>query len=133
MPPCAPSIEEAGAALTPVPRAHFDSLRGERALKARLGVATLDGFGDFTKPELAALAGLFTYVEITQVGRAPLIRPPRKEEPGSLLIIDAATQRQSRAGPLQPGRPGRQPARCHRPHRDRGRRAGAWRAVSAAR
>ncbi len=68
----------------PAPRAHFDSLRGERALKARLGVATLDGYADFTKPELAALAGLFTYVEITQVGRAPLIRPPRKEEPGSL-------------------------------------------------
>jgi DNA mismatch repair protein MutS len=86
------AIEEAGAALTPVPRAHFDSLRGERALKARLGVATLDGYADFTKPELAALAGLFTYVEITQVGRAPLIRPPRKEEPGSLLIIDAATR-----------------------------------------
>ena len=86
------AIEEAGAALTPVPRAHFDSLRGERALKARLGVATLDGYADFTKHELAALAGLFTYVEITQVGRAPLIRAPRKEGPGSLLIIDAATR-----------------------------------------
>ena len=37
-------------------------------------------------------AGLFTYVEITQVGRAPLMRPPRKEAPGSLLLIDAATR-----------------------------------------
>jgi DNA mismatch repair protein MutS len=85
-------IHEAGAALTPVPRAHFDSSRGERVLKARLGVAALDAFGEFTKPELAALAGLFTYVEITQVGRAPLMRPPRKEAPGSLLLIDAATR-----------------------------------------
>jgi DNA mismatch repair protein MutS len=85
-------IEEAGAALTPSPRAHFDSLRGERALKDRLGVAALDAFGEFTKPELAALAGLLTYVEITQVGRAPLLRPPRKESAGSLLIIDAATR-----------------------------------------
>ena len=85
-------IHEAGAALTPVPRAHFDSSRGERALKARLGVAALDAYGEFTKPELAALAGLFTYVEITQVGRAPLMRPPRKEAPGSLLLIDAATR-----------------------------------------
>ncbi|MGC2409813.1 MAG: DNA mismatch repair protein MutS [Methyloceanibacter sp.] len=86
------SIERAGAALTPVPSAHFAFLRGERALKARLGVATLDGYADFTKPELAALAGLFTYVEITQVGRAPLIHAPRKQAPGSLLIIDAATR-----------------------------------------
>jgi DNA mismatch repair protein MutS len=85
-------IHEAGAALTTVPRAHFDSSRGERALKAKLGVAALDAYGEFSKPELAALAGLFTYVEITQVGRAPLMRPPRKEAPGSLLLIDAATR-----------------------------------------
>ena len=85
-------IDEAGAALTPSPRAHFDSVRGERALKERLGVAALDAFGDFTRPELAALSGLLTYVEITQVGRAPLLRPPRKETAGSLLVIDAATR-----------------------------------------
>jgi DNA mismatch repair protein MutS len=85
-------VDEAGAALTPCPRAHFDSVRGERALKERLGVAALDAFGDFTRGELAALAGLLTYVEITQVGRAPLLRPPRKEAAGSLLLIDAATR-----------------------------------------
>jgi DNA mismatch repair protein MutS len=85
-------VEEAPAALTPCPRAHFDSASGERALKARLGVAALDAFGEFTRAELAALAGLLTYVEITQVGRAPLLRPPRKETAGSLLIIDAATR-----------------------------------------
>ncbi len=61
-------------------------------MKARLGVAALDAFGEFTRAELAALAGLLTYVEITQVGRAPLLRPPRKESAGSLLIIDAATR-----------------------------------------
>jgi DNA mismatch repair protein MutS len=85
-------IHEAGAALTPCPRAHFDSVRGERALKQRLGIATLDAFGEFTRAELAALGGLLTYIEITQVGRAPLLRPPRKESAGSLLIIDAATR-----------------------------------------
>ena len=67
-------------------------MSGERALKTRLGVAALDAFGEFTRAELAALAGLLTYVEITQVGRAPLLRPPRKESAGSLLIIDAATR-----------------------------------------
>ncbi|MEZ0282214.1 DNA mismatch repair protein MutS, partial [Methyloceanibacter sp.] len=85
-------ISESGAALTPIPRAHFDSARGERALKAKLGVAALDAYGEFLKPELAALAGLFTYVEITQVGRVPLMRPPRREAPGSLVLIDAATR-----------------------------------------
>jgi DNA mismatch repair protein MutS len=55
-------------------------------------VAALDAFGEFTRAELAAFSGLLTYVEITQVGRAPLLRPPRKETAGSLLIIDAATR-----------------------------------------
>ena len=85
-------IGQAGAALTPCPRAHFDSVRGERALKERLGVAALDAFGEFSRAELAAMAGLLTYVEITQVGRAPLLRPPRKEGAGHLLVIDAATR-----------------------------------------
>ncbi|MEM7192056.1 MAG: DNA mismatch repair protein MutS, partial [Pseudomonadota bacterium] len=85
-------IEEAGAALTPCPNAHFDSVRGEKALQARLGVATLDAFGEFSRAELAALAGLLTYVELTQVGRAPLVRPPRKEGAGALLSIDVATR-----------------------------------------
>jgi DNA mismatch repair protein MutS len=85
-------VDEAGAALTPCPRAHFESVRGERALKERLGVAALDAFGEFSRAELAALAGLLTYVEITQVGRAPLLRPPRKESAESLLLIDAATR-----------------------------------------
>ncbi len=85
-------VRESGAALTPIPRAHFESRRGERALQARLGVATLDGIGEFTKRELAALGGLFTYVELTQVGRLPPIRRPRQEAQGSLLLIDAATR-----------------------------------------
>ncbi|MDJ0513602.1 MAG: DNA mismatch repair protein MutS, partial [Methyloceanibacter sp.] len=85
-------IEEAGAALTPCPRAHFDSTRGERALKERLGVAALDAFGDFSRAELAALGGLLTYVELTQVGRMPLLRPPRRETADRLLLIDAATR-----------------------------------------
>ncbi|BAQ15932.1 DNA mismatch repair protein MutS [Methyloceanibacter caenitepidi] len=85
-------IGEAGAALTPCPRAHFDSARGERALKERLGVAALDAFGDFSRAELAALAGLLTYVELTQVGRMPLLRPPRRESADRLMLIDAATR-----------------------------------------
>ena len=126
-------VEEAGAALTPCPRAHFDSQRGERALKERLGVATLDAYGEFTRPELAALAGLLTYVEITQVGKAPLLRPPRKESAGSLLIIDAATRANLELMRSNQGVARRQPARRHRPHRDRARARASLRAASAVR
>lgn len=81
-----------GAAATPVPAASFDSLSGERTLKARLEIADLAAFGAFTRPELAAAAALLKYVELTQIGRQPALRPPRQTGPGSILVIDAASR-----------------------------------------
>jgi DNA mismatch repair protein MutS len=83
----------AGArATTPVPAATFDSLAGERQLKALLGVADLAAFGGFSRPELAAVGALLKYVELTQIGRRPCIRPPRRSGPSTQLIIDAPTR-----------------------------------------
>jgi len=79
--------------LTPVPAARFDSLGGARRLCALYGVGTLDGFGAFGRAELAAAGALVDYVELTQKGRLPRIRPLRRVEPGAALSIDAATRR----------------------------------------
>ncbi len=80
------------AAATPVPAASFDSMAGERNLKAALGVADLTAFGAFGRIELAAIAALLKYVELTQLGRRPLVRPPRRIGTGSVLVIDAASR-----------------------------------------
>jgi DNA mismatch repair protein MutS len=85
-------IELSGAAATPVPTAYFDSLAGEAALKQQLKVAELGGFGGFVRPELAAVGALLKYVELTQIGRRPVLRPPRKSGSDSLLLIDAASR-----------------------------------------
>ncbi|MGZ5889427.1 MAG: DNA mismatch repair protein MutS, partial [Hyphomicrobium sp.] len=85
-------IELSGAAATPVPTAYFDSLAGEAALKQQLKVAELGGFGDFARAELAAVGALLKYVELTQIGRRPILRPPRKSGFDSLLLIDAASR-----------------------------------------
>src|SRR5690606_6433758 len=85
-------VEAIGAAATPVPGATFDSMAGEQALKARLGVAELTAFGSFSRPELAAAAALLKYVELTQIGRQPIIRPPRSTGPANAMVIDAATR-----------------------------------------
>jgi DNA mismatch repair protein MutS len=81
-----------GAASTPVAGASFDSLAGERALKSQLGVADLTAFGGFSRIELAALAALLKYVELTQLGKRAAIRPPRKTGPDAVLTIDAASR-----------------------------------------
>ena len=85
-------IERAGAAATPVPAASFDSLAGERDLKARLGVADLGAFGAFTRAELAAVGALLRYIDLTQIGRKPVVRPPRRMGTGTTLVIDAASR-----------------------------------------
>jgi len=82
----------AGAAATPVPGASFDSLAGERLLKARLGVADLQAFGAFSRAELATVGALLKYVELTQIGKAPCLRPPRRASPADRLVIDAASR-----------------------------------------
>ena len=84
--------EMAGAALTSVPRAYFNSLGGERSLKEKLGVADISAFGDFSRAELATAAALLTYVDLTQIGRAPLLRPPVHGGGQHALMIDAATR-----------------------------------------
>ncbi|MCB8830030.1 hypothetical protein LJD47_33955, partial [Escherichia coli] len=55
-------------------------------------VATLDGFGHFSRAELSAISGAIAYVEKTQISeRPPLMRPERESE-GSTLFIDPATR-----------------------------------------
>ncbi len=81
-----------GAALTPVPKAHFDSLGGERDLKARLGVTDLGAYGAFTRAELAAIGGVLKYVDLTQLGRKPALQAPRRSGPASTMVIDPATR-----------------------------------------
>ncbi|MGE3917667.1 MAG: DNA mismatch repair protein MutS, partial [Hyphomicrobiaceae bacterium] len=86
------TARQAGAAATPVPAATFDSMAGVRFLKERLGVSELGGFGDFSRAELAAVGALLGYVDITQLGARPAIRPPRRTGPADVLVIDASSR-----------------------------------------
>ena len=81
-----------GAALTPVPGAYFSSVAGERDLKDGLGVKELSGFGNFSRDELAAAGALLKYVELTQIGKKPVLRIARRSGAGNALMIDAATR-----------------------------------------
>ncbi|MBB6226515.1 DNA mismatch repair protein MutS [Polymorphobacter multimanifer] len=98
------------AGATARPASDFGAARGEAALKGHFGVTTLDGFGAFTPPELAAAGALLAYVKATALAAVPLLCPPRRELPGSTMAIDAATRaslelarssRGSRSGSLE--------------------------------
>ncbi|WOI55952.1 DNA mismatch repair protein MutS [Palleronia sp. LCG004] len=89
----AETVAEAGAQMTPLSRGSFDSTSGAARLCSVFHVATLDAFGTFDRAEISALAALVDYLEITQKGKLPLLRPPRREEAGGAMQIDAATRR----------------------------------------
>ncbi len=85
------TVEYSGGKTTPIPSAYFDSAAGARDLKDTLGVADLAGSGAFSRGELAAIGAVLKYVDLTQMGRKPLVRPPRRAG-GSSLFIDAASR-----------------------------------------
>lgn len=92
-PDLAEALRDRGATLTPLPASRFDSTNGEHRLKLLYSVQALDGFGDFSRAELAACGALVDYVDLTQKGRLPYLTPPRHLASGAVLEIDAATRR----------------------------------------
>ncbi len=81
-----------GIALTPQPAAKFDAKSGERRIKARFELASLDSLGDFSKAELSAAGALLDYLELTQAGNPVQLSPPRQTIMSGYLSIDPATR-----------------------------------------
>ncbi|WP_299477508.1 DNA mismatch repair protein MutS [uncultured Roseibium sp.] len=84
--------EQSGGALSPVPRAFFDSSTATDRLAHYFGVKTLDGFGTFSRAELSAAAGILSYIERTQLGERPPLDPPVREAGAGRMLIDPATR-----------------------------------------
>ncbi|MEO0993840.1 MAG: DNA mismatch repair protein MutS [Pseudomonadota bacterium] len=89
----APRVEEIGAVTTPLGAASFDSASAETRLTSLFKVGSLDGFGSFSRAEFSALGAIADYLELTQKGQLPLLRPPVRETAEGVMAIDAATRR----------------------------------------
>ncbi len=84
---------EFALSLTELSRASFDSTGAEKRICALFGVKSLDAFGTFDRAEISAMGALIDYLEITQKGNLPLLRPPVAEAQAQAVQIDAATRR----------------------------------------
>jgi DNA mismatch repair protein MutS len=82
-----------GIVITRLPPQRFDANSAEKRVADVFGVLTLDGFGAFARSDLGALGALIDYIDLTQKGRLPCLKPPRRRLPDSLMAIDAATAR----------------------------------------
>ena len=81
-----------GSAVTARARAKFDPASGDRRLRQRFEVQTLESFGDFSKAELAALGCLLDYLELTQAGAPAKLSAPVSIAPGAAMAIDPAAR-----------------------------------------
>ena len=81
-----------GAQIVMRPAGTFQSSRGEELAKSYFGVATLDGFGQFNRAELAAIGGLLSYADHVSRGNMPYLQPPVQRTATLHMLIDAATR-----------------------------------------
>ena len=87
-----PTFDLIGKSVIPQPATLFDSAAAENRIQRYFNVATLDGFGQFSRSELSAISGAIAYIEKTQIAeRPPLMRPEREQE-GGTIFIDPATR-----------------------------------------
>ena len=86
------TLRNCGAALTPQPAHFFDSQQARQRLETHFDVGTLEGFGNFSRVEVAACGAILSYVEKTQIGERPALSAPVRETSGDTLFIDAATR-----------------------------------------
>ena len=89
----ADTVAGAGGTITTLGAAAFDSTGAGARLCALYGVGTLEAYGAFSRAEVAAMGAIVEWLEITQRGRLPLLRPPLRESQGTAMQIDAATRR----------------------------------------
>ena len=87
------AIEESGATATLRGKSAFDSISGEERLKSLFAVASLEAFGNFGRAQVSALGSIAEYLDATQKGKLPILRPPVIELKENSMRIDSATRR----------------------------------------
>ncbi|WP_375253936.1 DNA mismatch repair protein MutS [Yoonia sp.] len=86
-------VSDSGAALTTLGASAFDSTAGDKRLCKLYKVSALDAFGEFSRAEVAVMSAVAEYLDITQRGNLPLLRPPVLEGQTAAMQIDAATRK----------------------------------------
>jgi DNA mismatch repair protein MutS len=87
-----PVFDVLGRVAVPQPAVLFDSATSEGRIARYFGVGTLEGFGTFSRAELAAASAAISYVEKTQISERPPLGRPERESGASTLFIDPATR-----------------------------------------
>jgi DNA mismatch repair protein MutS len=86
------ALKSAGGVIQPMAQALAEPSASEARLKRLYGVETLDGFGQLSGAEVAALGLIAAHLETTQGGKLPVLSPPRRAGEMDAMAIDPATR-----------------------------------------
>lgn len=89
----AETVTDMGVSTTSLGQSSFDSSAAQKRLTSLFDVASLDAFGNFSRPELSAMGAIVDYLDVTQKGKLPLLQTPISEAVSGVMQIDAATRR----------------------------------------
>ncbi len=76
-----------------MPEAQAGSRTGEQTILEAYQVETLEGFGVWSRAQIAACGMLITYLNLTQMGQMPRLKPPQLLSGGGIMRLDQATRR----------------------------------------
>jgi len=88
----AQTLKICGGLVQPMPSALSEPQASETRVKRLYGVDTLDGFGGLSPAEIGALGLIAAHLEMTQAGRLPALRAPRRAADADVMAIDPATR-----------------------------------------
>lgn len=86
------ALKNVGGFVQPMPSALAEAVAAEARVCRLYDVATLDGFGGLSPVEVSALGLIASHLEVTQGGRMPPLRAPRRAGAHDEMIIDPATR-----------------------------------------
>ena len=78
--------------VTATTKSFFDSVSAKKRIAEFFNVKEIEGFGQFSRAELAAAAGAISYIELTQLEERPALNPPQKTDIAATMLIDSATR-----------------------------------------
>ncbi len=78
--------------VTATTKSFFDSVSAKKRIAEFFHVKEIEGFGQFSRAELAAAAGAISYIELTQLEERPALNPPQKTDIAATMLIDSATR-----------------------------------------
>lgn len=87
-----PTLADSLEGAIPRPNEDFASDKGAGKLKDIHAVATLDGFGSFSRAMLAAASGLIAYLDHAGRGTLPFLLPPVPRANDAAMAMDQATR-----------------------------------------